>query len=106
MKNIILLGTAILTSGTMFGQWLTGTGTIYGNPLSSYVGIGTSTPASRLTVYDNSPNNTTAGQQIRIGTGPTTDYTFGRNPSTGYLNFSGSQTGLIGYTFMGGKMGI
>jgi len=46
--------------------------------------------------------NTAAGQQIRIGsTAATTDYTIGRNPNNGMLDFTGNQAGFIGYTFSG-----
>ncbi|MBC8031863.1 MAG: tail fiber domain-containing protein [Pyrinomonadaceae bacterium] len=69
------------------------------------VGIGTVAPASRLSIIDGT--NTVAGQQIRIGSNSgTTDYTFGRNPTTGFLDFSGSQTGSVGYTFSGGNVTV
>jgi hypothetical protein len=69
------------------------------------VGIGTTNPTSKLSLLDGS--NTTAGQQIRLGNvAATSDYTIGRNVTTGFLDFSGSQTGFIGYTFSGGNVGI
>lgn len=64
---------------------------------SGYFGIGTVNPSSRLTIYD--PTNTTAGQQVRIGSQPGFDFTFGRNPNTGYMNFVSYQG--FGYTFDG-----
>ena len=67
------------------------------------VGIGTTAPTSKLTVYD--AGNTIAGQRIGIGHSPSYNYTVGRNPNTGYLEFIGTNVAgsqYIGYTFNGG----
>jgi hypothetical protein len=59
------------------------------------VGIGTSSPATKLDVLGASSD------QIRVRTAGTEFYRFGRNSSTGYMDFYGSQTGYTGYTFGG-----
>lgn len=65
---------------------------------SGNVGIGTTAPGTRLHV-----DSGTSGDQIRIsnGAGATVYYRIGRNISTGYLDFYGSQTGFTGYVFGG-----
>ena len=45
------------------------------------------------------PTQTAQAQSIRVGYQTTSQYTIGRNTSTGYLDFIGSQTGYIGYNF-------
>jgi hypothetical protein len=62
---------------------------------STGLGIGTSSPANKLDVLGSS------GDQIRVRTAGTEYYRFGRNASTGYMDFYGSQTGYQGYTFGG-----
>ena len=62
---------------------------------SGLVGIGTSSPATKLDVLGASSD------QIRVRTAGTEFYRFGRNSSTGYMDFYGSQTGYTGYTFGG-----
>jgi hypothetical protein len=67
------------------------------------LGIGTTAPTSKLTIYD--ARNTAAGQRIGIGYNPSYNYTVGRNPNTGYLEFIGTNvtsSQYIGYTFNGG----
>ena len=73
-------------------------------PSSGNVGIGITVPGSHLTIYDS--GNSLEGQRIRLGLSTGADYTFGRNPVTGFLDFAGSQVGAIGYTFSGGNVGI
>ena len=62
---------------------------------STGLGIGTSSPNTKLDVLGSS------GDQIRVRTASTEFYRFGRNASTGYMDFYGSQTGYQGYTFGG-----
>jgi hypothetical protein len=63
---------------------------------SGNVGIGTSSPANTLEVYNAS--NT----QIRVRNGTLLQsYDFGRNGDTGLLTFYGNQTGFTGYVFSG-----
>lgn len=69
---------------------------------NSNIGIGTTTPASKLTIHD--AGNTDAGQRMQIGSTPITDYTIGRNRTTGHLYFTGSQSGFVGYDFFGGPI--
>ena len=73
---------------------------------SGYMGIGTSTPNSHLSIYDS--GNTAAGQRIELGYNSSFNYIFGRNPTTGLMDFTGTNTGgsqYIGYTF-NGKVGV
>ena len=62
---------------------------------STGLGIGTSSPGAKLDVLGSSSD------QIRVRTAATEYYRFGRNSSTGYMDFYGSQTGYQGYTFGG-----
>jgi hypothetical protein len=59
------------------------------------VGIGTSSPATTLDVLG------ATSDQIRVRTDSLLFYRFGRNSSTGLMDFWGSQTGFTGYTFGG-----
>jgi hypothetical protein len=68
------------------------------------VGIGTTSPTAKLTIHNIA--NTVDGQKIRLGQSSTADYSIWRNPTTGFLNFDGSQTDFIGYVFNTGNVGI
>jgi hypothetical protein len=59
------------------------------------VGIGTNSPATTLDVLG------ATSDQIRLRTDSLLFYRFGRNSSTGLMDFWGSQTGFTGYTFGG-----
>ena len=62
---------------------------------SGNLGINTSSPAAKLDVQGSSSD------QIRLRTAATEYYGIGRNASTGYLDFYGSQSGYVGYLFGG-----
>ena len=62
---------------------------------SGNLGIATSSPAAKLDVQGSSSD------QIRLRTAATEYYGIGRNSSTGYLDFYGSQSGYVGYLFGG-----
>jgi len=63
---------------------------------SQNVGIGTSSPAKTLEVYN------AVDYQIRLRNGTTAQsYDFGRSTSNGLLTFYGNQTGFTGYVFSG-----
>tara|TARA_R110002096_G_scaffold323387_1_gene517539 strand:+ start:1975 stop:3033 length:1059 start_codon:yes stop_codon:yes gene_type:complete len=65
---------------------------------SGNVGIGTSSTAAKLDISGASSD------QIRLRTAAAAEteyFAIGRNTSTGYLDFYGSQTGYTGYTFGG-----
>ncbi|MBT9168998.1 MAG: hypothetical protein DDT19_02350 [Syntrophomonadaceae bacterium] len=72
--------------------------------LSGRIGVGTTTPVARLTIHGDAHND--AGQMIRLGYNPASDYSIWRSVATGHLNFDGSQTGFIGYRFNSGHVGI
>jgi hypothetical protein len=59
---------------------------------SGFVGIGTSNPASLLTVFGASP-------QILIGDGMGDNYSIGRDVTSGILYIKGTQTSYTGYAF-------
>jgi hypothetical protein len=61
------------------------------------LGVGTTTPANALEVY----NGSNTQIRVRNGGASTQSYDFGRNGSTGLLNFYGNQTGFTGYVFGG-----
>ncbi len=90
--------------GTISGSALAISNPSGTNYMMGKLGLGTTTPGSRLTIYDSA--NTYNGQQIRIGSGPGFDYTMGRDVSTGFLTFSGSQVAFTGYSFLNGNMAI
>lgn len=69
---------------------------------SGNVGIGTAAPGSQLDISGGGGNS---ADQLRMGMGANY-YKIGRNISTGYLDFTGTQTGFVGYTFSGGSVGI
>jgi hypothetical protein len=77
-----------------YSLWnLSGANVYYG---SGRVGVGTSSPGNTLEVYN------AADTQIRVINGTTAQsYDFGRNGSTGLMNFYGNQTGFTGYVFGG-----
>ena len=58
------------------------------------VGIGTDTPGATLDVLGD-----TSSDQLRLGLNDTNYYKIGRNSSTGFLDFQGTQGGYTGYTF-------
>jgi hypothetical protein len=93
LGNTVITGTANVSSTLAAGN-TTITGTTYAN---GSLGVGTSSPQNTLEVYNGS--NT----QIRIRNGGVNaqSYDFGRNGSTGLLDFYGNQTGYTGYTFGG-----
>jgi hypothetical protein len=62
---------------------------------SGNVGIGTTSPEAKLDVFGSSSD------QIRLRTAASEYYRIGRNASTGYLDFWGSQSGYVGYTWSG-----
>ena len=66
------------------------------------VGIGTAAPGTG-TGLDIQAGATS--DQLRMG-GSTNYYKIGRNTTSGFLDFNGTQTGYIGYTFSGGNVGI
>jgi hypothetical protein len=94
IKKNLLFTAGILASSTVFGQWL-GTGPIYNNPLTAFVGIGTTTPNTTLTVSTGSSN-----QGIRtIQTGTTNASISLVNSNTGGGNwalFSGGSGTALG----------
>lgn len=59
------------------------------------VGIGTDSPDAKLDILGASSD------QLRLRTAETEEYKIGRNSSTGYLDFYGTQSGYTGYTFGG-----
>jgi hypothetical protein len=63
---------------------------------SGRVGIGTTSPGAALHVV-----NATSKDQLRLGTAASEHYQIGRDTSSGYLWFYGSQTGYTGYVFDG-----
>ena len=62
---------------------------------SGNVGIGTSSPSAKLTIYGATEN------QIRITDDPAYYYAIGRSSTQGYLTFYGSQAAATGYIFTG-----
>ncbi|MDQ1300016.1 MAG: hypothetical protein QG636_684, partial [Patescibacteria group bacterium] len=61
------------------------------------VGIGTTEPTGKLTIYD-----TTVGYpnpQIKLGYSAGLDYVIGRNNSTGFLQFVGNESTYSGFSF-------
>ena len=62
---------------------------------SGNVGIGTTSPNAALDVLG------TTSDQLRLRTAESEEYKIGRNASTGFLDFSGTQSGFTGYTFGG-----
>jgi hypothetical protein len=95
MKKLLIIPALVLPM-LSFAQWA-GTNP---NPITTpqFVGIGNpGTTPSALTIF--AASNTTAQQQIRLGASTTADYTIGRNPTTGWLDFIGSQNGYSGYNF-------
>ena len=81
---------ATLQTDSYFRFVQNATGQVMTIASNGYVGIGATSMSSKLTIYDSS--NTTAGQQIRLGLSGSFDYTMGRNPNTGYLDFNGYNT--------------
>ena len=58
-------------------------------------GINNTTPSAKLDIIG------TSSDQIRLATAATEHYRIGRNASTGFLDFYGSQTGYVGYVWTG-----
>ena len=86
--NLSMYGANILTFGT-------GTTERARIDASGNLGINNSSPAAKLDVQGSSSD------QIRLRTAATEYYGIGRNSSTGYLDFYGSQSGYVGYLFGG-----
>jgi hypothetical protein len=95
IKKSLLFTAGILASSTVLAQNWLGTGPIYNNPLTAFVGIGTTTPNSTLTVSTGSSN-----QGIRtIQTGTTNASISLVNSNTGGGNwalFSGGSATALG----------
>jgi len=91
-----------LAYGTNYGLGLYADTSTTGNPQmfverSGNVGIGTTDPGGKLTIYDTAsgyPN-----PQLRLGYDATHDYTIGRDTSTGMLSFTGSHATQTGFKF-------
>jgi len=62
---------------------------------SGNVGIGVTAPNAKLEILG------TSSDQLRLSTAATEHFRIGRNASTGYLDFYGSQTGYVGYLWGG-----
>jgi len=106
---VTLAGTLATTNGGTGLTSFTANGVVYASSTSALttgsaltfdgtnLGIGTSSPANTLEIYNAS--NT----QIRVRNGASSlqSYDFGRNGSTGLLTFYGNQTGFTGYVFSG-----
>jgi hypothetical protein len=99
------LSTQAIPTGTITGSGttnyvpkFTGSSAI-GNSLlydsGTGIGIGTTTPNAKLEIIG------ATSDQIRLATAATEHYRIGRNASTGYLDFYGSQTGYVGYVWSG-----
>ena len=68
---------------------------LYFDGVNMHFGIGTSSPDASLDILG------TSGDQLRLRTAETEEYQIGRNSSTGYLDFYGTQSGYTGYVFGG-----
>lgn len=104
--NLVVSGTSTLmspvaianTTGNTFVIANTGAVTISGTTYANgSLGVGTSTPNQSIEVYNGSNNQI----RVRNGAANAQSYDFGRNGSTGYMQFYGNQTGYTGYTFGG-----
>ena len=67
---------------------------------SGNVGIGTASPNAALDILG------ATSDQLRLRTAETEEYKIGRNASTGFLEFDGTQSGYVGYIFKNGNVGI
>lgn len=92
MKKIILCATVILLAQTLKAQseWTSSGTTIYNNNTGN-VGIGTTTPATKLHVENGvvtiSGNNSYGGPQLVLGPAPSNNNSWGIESSTTGLNF-------------------
>ena len=59
------------------------------------IGIGTASPNAKLDILG------TTSDQLRLRTAESEEYKIGRNSSTGFLDFHGTQSSYTGYTFGG-----
>ncbi len=91
-KQIILLGAVLLSASSFAQEWLSNTTTIYNNPLTKSVGIGTTTAVDKLHViggirsYQNGLDQ--IQPQLYLGNGANTRaFSFQLNSSGSSLNF-------------------
>jgi hypothetical protein len=72
-------------------------GTFFVDGTNNRVGINTVTPNQSIEIFNSSDNQI----RVRNGAANAQSYDFGRNGSSGYMQFYGNQTGFTGYTFGG-----
>jgi hypothetical protein len=96
-KAVLLSTTAANVTGnaSITGDLTVDTNTLFVDSANNRVGVGTVSPAAALDVKGSTSD------QIRLRTADTEHYALGRNASTGFLDFYGSQASYTGYTFGG-----
>ena len=106
--NQIVIGTAALGLGS--NSVVLGNDNITTTALKGNVGIGTTSPSTKLHVEAGTvfvKSNVNNGSAIlTIRSSDDYGYTFARSNTTGFLEFDGNQTGAIGYIFKNGNVGI